>query len=53
VEEIRELGRATQGVTLIALDAKAKLIQVQPVVEEETEDDVPPEADAVSDAAAE
>ncbi|OZB76418.1 MAG: DNA gyrase subunit A, partial [Thiomonas sp. 14-64-326] len=33
VEEIREMGRATQGVTLIALDAKAHLIQVQPVVE--------------------
>ena len=53
VEEIRELGRATQGVTLIALDAKAKLIQVQPVVEAETEDDASLDADAKPDAAAE
>ncbi|MDD4887499.1 MAG: DNA gyrase subunit A, partial [Thiomonas sp.] len=57
VEEIRELGRATQGVTLIALDAKAKLIQVQPVVEAavegETEDDATPDADAATDTAAE
>ncbi|MGA8008691.1 MAG: DNA gyrase subunit A [Thiomonas sp.] len=35
VEEIREMGRATQGVTLIALDDKAELIQVQPVIEAE------------------
>jgi DNA gyrase subunit A len=49
VEEIRELGRATQGVTLIALDAKAKLIQVQPVVEAETEDDAPSETDAAAE----
>ncbi|MGC8702748.1 MAG: DNA gyrase subunit A [Thiomonas sp.] len=49
VEEIRELGRATQGVTLIALDAKAKLIQVQPVVEAESEDDAPSETDAAAE----
>jgi len=49
VEEIRELGRATQGVTLIALDAKAKLIQVQPVVEAETEDDAPSETDVAAE----
>ncbi|WP_013123471.1 DNA gyrase subunit A [Thiomonas sp.] len=41
VEEIREMGRATQGVTLIALDAKAHLIQVQPVVEAD-DDELPP-----------
>jgi DNA gyrase subunit A len=33
VSEIRELGRATQGVTLIALDAGAQLIGVQRIVE--------------------
>jgi len=33
VSEIRELGRATQGVTLIALDAGAKLIGLQRIVE--------------------
>ena len=33
VAEIRELGRATQGVTLIALDDGAKLIGLQRIVE--------------------
>jgi DNA gyrase subunit A len=33
VSEIRELGRATQGVTLIALDAGTKLIGLQRIVE--------------------
>jgi DNA gyrase subunit A len=33
VSEIRELGRATQGVTLIALDDKAKLSGLQRIVE--------------------
>jgi DNA gyrase subunit A len=33
VSEIRELGRATQGVTLIALDEGAKLIGLQRIVE--------------------
>jgi DNA gyrase subunit A len=33
VREIRELGRATQGVTLIALDDGAKLIGLQRIVE--------------------
>ena len=37
VREIRELGRATQGVTLIALDAGEKLAGLEKVVE--TEDD--------------
>lgn len=37
VGEIREMGRATQGVTLIALDEGAELIQVQPVVEADGE----------------
>ncbi|CUA96095.1 DNA gyrase subunit A [Thiomonas bhubaneswarensis] len=53
VEEIREMGRATQGVTLIALDAKAQLIQVQPVVEAEGDDELPASDDGVDAAAAE
>ncbi len=37
VAEIRELGRATQGVTLIALDDKAQLIGVQRVAESDAQ----------------
>ncbi len=37
VAEIRELGRATQGVTLIALDEKANLIGVQRVAESDAQ----------------
>jgi DNA gyrase subunit A len=33
VSEIRELGRATQGVTLIALDAGSRLSGLQRIVE--------------------
>jgi DNA gyrase subunit A len=43
VSEIRELGRATQGVTLIALDNGAKLSGLQRIVE----NDAP--SDAVTD----
>jgi DNA gyrase subunit A len=39
VREIRELGRATQGVTLIALDAGEKLAGLEKVVESEDEDE--------------
>jgi DNA gyrase subunit A len=35
VAEIREMGRATQGVTLIALDAGERLVGVETVVESE------------------
>ena len=38
VAEIRELGRATQGVTLIALDAGAKLSGLQRIVENDAND---------------
>jgi len=47
VSEIRELGRATQGVTLIALDEGAKMIGLQRIVEndanvsEDAGDDAP------------
>jgi DNA gyrase subunit A len=42
VSEIRELGRATQGVTLIGLDEGSKLSGLQRIVENDanpTEDD--------------
>ncbi len=52
VEEIRELGRATQGVTLIALDEGAQLIQVQPVTEPDEGADDGETAEGESDPAA-
>jgi len=45
VSEIRELGRATQGVTLIALDAGAKLSGLQRIVENDAGSDDEAEAD--------
>src|SRR5436309_5668789 len=39
VGEIREMGRATQGVTLIALDAGTKLIGLQRIVENDANGD--------------
>lgn len=52
VAEIRELGRATQGVTLINLDDDAKLIGVQRIVENDAEvaADTDGDADASADA---
>ncbi len=41
VREIRELGRATQGVTLIALDAGEKLAGLEKVIETEDEAESP------------
>jgi len=41
VSEIRELGRATQGVTLIALDDGAKLSGLQRIVENDAQVDHP------------
>jgi DNA gyrase subunit A len=38
VSEIRELGRATQGVTLIALDDGSALIGLQRIVENDAND---------------
>ena len=48
VAEIRELGRATQGVTLIALDDGAQLIGLQRIVENDAAEEPGdgPEADA-------
>lgn len=42
VAEIREMGRATQGVTLISLDAGAKLSGLQRIVENDAEEVEPP-----------
>ena len=43
VSEIRELGRATQGVTLIALDEGTQLIGLQRIVENDAGDAASPE----------
>jgi DNA gyrase subunit A len=45
VSEIRELGRATQGVILIAMDEGAKLSGLQRIVE----NDAQPDGEAASD----
>ncbi|WP_158899133.1 DNA gyrase subunit A [Burkholderia sp. L27(2015)] len=52
VSEIREMGRATQGVTLISLDEGTKLSGLQRVAETEAEIDVEGEADDESGAPA-
>ena len=52
VSEIREMGRATQGVTLISLDEGTKLSGLQRVAETEAEIDVEGEADDESGALA-
>jgi DNA gyrase subunit A len=56
ISEIRELGRATQGVTLIALDDGAKLSGLQRIVENDAnidagadEGDDPGDADGAAD----
>jgi DNA gyrase subunit A len=46
VAEIRELGRATQGVTLIGLDAGSKLSGLQRIVENDATDLDPAAGDA-------
>ena len=45
VAEIRELGRATQGVTLIGLDEGAKLSGLQRIVENDANGEIEPDAD--------
>jgi DNA gyrase subunit A len=45
IAEVRELGRATQGVTLIALDAGAKLSGLQRIVENDAAGDATGDAD--------
>ncbi|WP_313077033.1 DNA gyrase subunit A [Melaminivora sp.] len=53
VSEIRELGRATQGVTLIALDDGARLSGVQRIVENDAQMADAPDASDTPDAPAE
>ncbi|RZU02652.1 DNA gyrase subunit A [Rivibacter subsaxonicus] len=48
VSEIRELGRATQGVTLINLDAGTQLIGLQRIVENDANADLSDDADEAS-----
>jgi DNA gyrase subunit A len=50
VSEIRELGRATQGVTLIGLDDGAKLSGLQRIVENDANDATDPSGDPATDA---
>jgi DNA gyrase subunit A len=52
VAEMRELGRATQGVTLIALDAGTKLSGLQRIVENDAAVDAEDAAGSASDGAA-
>jgi DNA gyrase subunit A len=51
VSEIRELGRATQGVTLIALDQGTQLIGLQRIVENDANTDANTDANADAQAA--
>ena len=53
VAEIRELGRATQGVTLIALDEGEKLAGLEKVVETEDEAENGADGDAATEQASE
>jgi len=53
VAEIRELGRATQGVTLIALDEGEKLAGLEKVVETEDETENGVDGDAATEQASE
>ncbi len=46
VSEIREMGRATQGVTLISVDEGTSLSGVQRVVETDSDDELPEESDS-------
>jgi len=49
VAEIRELGRATQGVTLIALDDGSQLVGLQRIVENDANGDAASDADTPAD----
>ncbi|CAA2103412.1 DNA gyrase subunit A [Variovorax paradoxus] len=53
VAEIRELGRATQGVTLIGLDEGAKLSGLQRIVENDANGESEPDADDASSSSTE
>ncbi|UFS55472.1 DNA gyrase subunit A [Comamonadaceae bacterium M7527] len=51
VSEVREMGRATQGVTLIGLDAGSKLSGMQRIAERDAESDAAEDADVDADSA--
>jgi DNA gyrase subunit A len=53
VSEIREMGRATQGVTLIALDEGTRLSGLQRIVENDANESAEPGVDQAADPAAE
>jgi DNA gyrase subunit A len=53
VSEIREMGRATQGVTLIAVEDGTKLSGLQRIVETDADPEAVEGGDAIGDAAAE
>ncbi len=53
VSEIREMGRATQGVTLISLDAGAKLSGLQRIVENDAQADENPDEGEDADTSSE
>ena len=48
VSEIREMGRATQGVTLISVDQGTRLVGLQRVVETDDNDDGISESDGIA-----
>lgn len=51
VSEIREMGRATQGVTLISVDEGTRLSGLQRIAESDSDDDADELGDEVADAA--
>jgi DNA gyrase subunit A len=51
VSEIREMGRATQGVTLIALDEGSQLSGLQRIVENDANESADSAAEAATEAA--
>jgi len=51
VSEIREMGRATQGVTLINVDEGTRLSGLQRIAESDSDDDADDEGDAPEDSA--
>jgi len=51
VSEIREMGRATQGVTLINVDEGTRLSGLQRIAESDSDDEADEEGDASSEPA--
>jgi DNA gyrase subunit A len=53
VSEIREMGRATQGVTLISVDEGTRLSGLQRIAESDSDDDADESGDEVDTAGSE